>query len=282
VRNIGEIYQQDARLGRFWSVDPLAGKYPWNSPYAFAENRLVDGVEWEGMEVRSSTVFWDRGEGGFVRVVTAKVVIEDQTSGGVPDSYGLVWDAARLFERAVNRASRGTYDSPMWRIQPLLSPDASIKIVFVDEVEQEAAELLLRSKPRNVWGWAFGNWDKGTYFIAVKPGGISRKREDIVRTIAHEVFGHGGGLEHPWEDYQRKAPDVFQPENFGKSLRNALIENELDLFLGESNEAKKGRLILENLMNSGGNPVPILKSSSGTELSPDQVKHLNSTIRLED
>ena len=42
--------QHDARLGWFWSVDPLARKYPWNSPYAFAENRLVDGVEWEGLE----------------------------------------------------------------------------------------------------------------------------------------------------------------------------------------------------------------------------------------
>ena len=33
----------DPRLGRFWSVDPLASKYPWNSPYAFAENRVIDG-----------------------------------------------------------------------------------------------------------------------------------------------------------------------------------------------------------------------------------------------
>jgi RHS repeat-associated protein len=40
----------DARLGRFLSVDPLAPKYPWNSTYAFAENRVVDGVELEGLE----------------------------------------------------------------------------------------------------------------------------------------------------------------------------------------------------------------------------------------
>jgi RHS repeat-associated protein len=40
----------DARLGRFFAVDPLAPKYPHNSPYAFSENRLVDGVELEGLE----------------------------------------------------------------------------------------------------------------------------------------------------------------------------------------------------------------------------------------
>ncbi len=41
----------DPRIGRFFAVDPLAPKYPHNSPYAFSENRLIDGVELEGLEV---------------------------------------------------------------------------------------------------------------------------------------------------------------------------------------------------------------------------------------
>jgi RHS repeat-associated protein len=36
---------QDARLGRFLSSDPLENEYPWNSPYAFAENRCIDGID---------------------------------------------------------------------------------------------------------------------------------------------------------------------------------------------------------------------------------------------
>ncbi len=40
----------DPRLGKFLSLDPLATSYPWNSPYAFAENRVIDGVELEGRE----------------------------------------------------------------------------------------------------------------------------------------------------------------------------------------------------------------------------------------
>ena len=40
----------DTRLGRFFAVDPLAAKYPWNSTYAFSENRVIDGVELEGLE----------------------------------------------------------------------------------------------------------------------------------------------------------------------------------------------------------------------------------------
>ncbi|WP_261765009.1 polymorphic toxin type 43 domain-containing protein, partial [Flavobacterium columnare] len=41
----------DPRVGRFFAVDPLGRSFPWNSPYAFSENRVVDGIELEGLEV---------------------------------------------------------------------------------------------------------------------------------------------------------------------------------------------------------------------------------------
>jgi RHS repeat-associated protein len=41
----------DPRLGRFFAVDPLAKKYPHNGPYNFSENRVIDGIELEGLEV---------------------------------------------------------------------------------------------------------------------------------------------------------------------------------------------------------------------------------------
>jgi len=37
-------------VGRFFNVDPLAEKYTYNSPYAFSENRVIDGRELEGLE----------------------------------------------------------------------------------------------------------------------------------------------------------------------------------------------------------------------------------------
>jgi RHS repeat-associated protein len=44
----------DPRIGRFLSLDPLSLQYPHNSPYAFAENRVIDGVELEGLEYYDS------------------------------------------------------------------------------------------------------------------------------------------------------------------------------------------------------------------------------------
>ena len=44
----------DPRVGRFFATDPLEEEYPWNSPYAFSENRVIDGIELEGLEYTSS------------------------------------------------------------------------------------------------------------------------------------------------------------------------------------------------------------------------------------
>jgi len=37
-------------VGRFFNIDPLAEKFPYNSTYAFSENRVIDGRELEGLE----------------------------------------------------------------------------------------------------------------------------------------------------------------------------------------------------------------------------------------
>ena len=44
----------DPRVGRFFARDPLERSYPWNSPYSFSENRVIDGVELEGLEYYTS------------------------------------------------------------------------------------------------------------------------------------------------------------------------------------------------------------------------------------
>ncbi len=41
-------------VGRFFNIDPLSEKFVYNSPYAFSENRVIDGRELEGLEWASS------------------------------------------------------------------------------------------------------------------------------------------------------------------------------------------------------------------------------------
>jgi RHS repeat-associated protein len=44
----------DMAIGRFMSIDPLAEKYSYQSPYNFSENRVVDSRELEGLEAVKS------------------------------------------------------------------------------------------------------------------------------------------------------------------------------------------------------------------------------------
>ena len=70
----------DPLVGRFFAVDPLAKKYPWNSSYAFSENRVIDGVELEGLEVKA------------VGKVVKKSFVFAALSGG-----GVVWGNDGVF-----------------------------------------------------------------------------------------------------------------------------------------------------------------------------------------
>jgi RHS repeat-associated protein len=47
----------DPAIGRFMQIDPLAEDYAYNGTYNFAENRVMDGIELEGLEHLSHTVY---------------------------------------------------------------------------------------------------------------------------------------------------------------------------------------------------------------------------------
>ncbi|MCH2046372.1 MAG: hypothetical protein MK212_19820, partial [Saprospiraceae bacterium] len=75
----------DPRLGRFLSVDPLAPSYPWNSTFAFAENRVIDGVELEGRQWQSIVLNALRG-GRATRQPTQQQIARDpirNTAGAI-------------------------------------------------------------------------------------------------------------------------------------------------------------------------------------------------------
>ncbi len=40
----------DPRLGKFFSADPLVGEFPELTPYQFASNRPIDGIDLDGLE----------------------------------------------------------------------------------------------------------------------------------------------------------------------------------------------------------------------------------------
>ena len=76
---------EDARLGRFFSVDPLFGDFPYNSCYAFSENRSIDSVELEGREILPGIVY------------SCSKINTQQKAIGVADNLGIEGTARNVF-----------------------------------------------------------------------------------------------------------------------------------------------------------------------------------------
>ncbi len=76
----------DPRIGRFFSLDPLAPDYPWNSPFAFSENRVIDGIELEGLEYATFTILVVDGKVTDIHTVT-DYELKNKNSRGPGISY---------------------------------------------------------------------------------------------------------------------------------------------------------------------------------------------------
>lgn len=76
----------DPRAARFFTVDPLFKDYPYNSTYAFSENRVMDAIELEGLEAffihgtilemfggRSSTFTFEKNTNGTDKYIVQKL-----------------------------------------------------------------------------------------------------------------------------------------------------------------------------------------------------------------
>lgn len=75
----------DPRVGRFFATDPLEKDYPWNSPYAFSENRVIDGVELEGLEYYSIHIYSYSGEKPKLETISHR----DKENGYGPKGPGI-------------------------------------------------------------------------------------------------------------------------------------------------------------------------------------------------
>jgi RHS repeat-associated protein len=93
----------DPRVGRFFARDPLSTSYPHNSPYAFSENKVIQFVELEGLEVylsKAQKLDYGKDQQGFEGHATFVA------NGGISAYNGLVdiWNyAARIDEAMIKK-----------------------------------------------------------------------------------------------------------------------------------------------------------------------------------
>jgi RHS repeat-associated protein len=91
-RGVGNSYtfkfrEYDDRIGRFSSIDPLFKSYPWNSPYAFAENRPIDGRDLEGREWSPASQKYGRDNTSVLMMPSAERLINFHNNKSKEASY---------------------------------------------------------------------------------------------------------------------------------------------------------------------------------------------------
>ena len=256
----------DSRIGRFLRVDPIAKKYPWNSTYAFAENRVIDGADLEGLEWRSTT------QDNTTKLTLTVQVLNVSKFYSQEDVDALAKDIIPEFEKAYTKQT------------PLHNYSANIVFESLADYNKRKAvsgsnviTVILRDQTSTDMGNGQIKYAGGETLVAkgdnngsqnnqvnlyVSVDGEKRRRVDIVGNSIHE-FGHTGGLPHVWE--VGTPSDITQPPD----------ARYRDL----SEELKKA--IWNNRMNSDANPIDRLKNTHGTEITNGQLEQMKNVIEYQ-
>jgi RHS repeat-associated protein len=146
----------DPRIGRFFAVDPLFADYPHNSPYAFSENRVIDGVELEGLEFRVAkeqipgtydykiTVAYDKSiEFGVIREITSNIKAMERKGGGghSTEGFGYRFDPSKPNKPSVTVGNVGSYLLYMGSFKNVTALTSGINSQVERAIKQSSATL---------------------------------------------------------------------------------------------------------------------------------------------
>jgi len=265
----------DPRLDRFMSIDPLTKSYPWNSPYAFAENRVIDGIDLEGKEWESANEF-DFVRGTTTVRNTVKIKVVDNSHLINVDNRDQYMQAMQAYlPKTFNNydpLNKTTYKYELQYefvecfvegdfgmelfddINLFDRPSSNTQYVGIVNEIGSSQENIIKVKIGNVFGFP-----DDVYTSYTQGGSLEGSIERTAHTGSHEL-GHTAGLFHLWE-----------PGNdISDILPGALGVSDDDIF--------------NNIMNSPKNPDPASDPDNSDLIPADrstlgQSKKMTDTIK---
>ncbi len=169
-----EYRVEDPRLVRFFSVDPLTSQYSYNSPYAFGENRLIDGVELEGLEWKPT-----KDKEGSVTGYTWSGYNKDGSTAEGTVAGGIIYNKDKGYNT--------------WYTSDKATQSGSVD--FMSEGSKEP--YLKRSEVANSWATNPNNVTinyKDTWVTSTGSYAFSREKSYKEVTISAEFWSEGGRI----------------------------------------------------------------------------------------
>ncbi len=193
----------DPRVGRFLSLDPLSAQYPHNSPYAFAENRVIDGTELEGLE------FYDSDEALIeIKYGINQIRVQNLSGPGRLMLSDPVYD-----KQGVPTGER------TWKGDVILGKSISISPQSTDSYNSLLSANQLRK--------TFAGLQPGSQPSDLRSIAESTNKPDLRQTTRKNV---GGGIQSGNSAKGAIAVLIVEATNFTlQKLNNYYAQNDLDL-----------------------------------------------------
>lgn len=203
----------DPQIGRFVEIDPLADSYQEITPYAYAENKVVSGIDLEGLE------YYSTKKGNQVHLdINIKVVNRSSmTSKEIKTSIDRI---KAVTECSISgKDADGNIVSSTVNVQFAELKDVSFKNDIVMEFEDAYRGGKTLSDTRESGTTVNTNIEMAS-MKAWSDFDPSLSNDEILTGIsetgAHEI-GHAGGLSHiDDKKYSKKAKDEFGKYNLMK------------------------------------------------------------------
>ena len=253
----------DPRVGRFFMIDPLSKDYPWNSPFAFSENRVIDGVELEGKEWLKVITFniWT-GEFNVLFKTKVQVINSSDCETSSEKQAEIMFELQSQFsksftqfdkDRNVNYTAQLEYEFITDR--KLVGIPGTITLKFNETISDENGHYIAGKTPRL---GGEGGTQSNVITINAFVDGKMRSINRIARTVSHEL-GHSGGLHHPWK---------ILDDSFEQDVKQGVATDDF---------------VKINIMNSGENPNPDNRYYSGSNIDAThttlgQIKQIEESI----
>jgi hypothetical protein len=207
------------------SVDPLSKDYPWNSTYAFCENRPIDGIELEGLERIDAHLVGDvrLGSGKSAIQTKASIDVMYDTKTGVLDYRikSLNTDLYLVGKADFNNLAKSTLQAYSYSGEgPLPAKDFSKKGSNRPKWLVGAGISLFGSKEAKQYWQAFKNNIQSVEYMG-KDGGV--KTSYVEKNPVAEQLGEGNNPEFLiYKEEKEKESDIQVVRRFDDVYRITL------------------------------------------------------------